>query len=177
MYLLVGNSKKQKQKEIVQILHAEVWTQLVLNLCCVNTTTQLVLLCFVLLHCLAGAGRGGGGCFSSDWMKCPLKSTMTVVSVNCADGFGQEKKLCWCLQTKEDGERQVIMHLVFLVFWEKTLGLQVKREACEKSVGSLAENMVGKVTGDAFDFTDEGQESSLASSTLGLQRQPWSSAV
>lgn len=69
------------------------------------------------------------------------------------------------------------MHLVFLVFWEKTLGLQVKREACENSVGSLAENMVGKVTGDAFDFTDEGQESSLAYTTLGLKRQPWSSAV
>lgn len=69
------------------------------------------------------------------------------------------------------------MQLVFLVFWEKNLGLQVKREACENNVGSLAQNMVGNVTGDAFELTDEGQESSLASTTLGLQRQPWSPAV
>lgn len=44
MYLLVGNSKKQKQKEIVQILHAEVWT-------CV------VVLCAVTLPCWGWEGR------------------------------------------------------------------------------------------------------------------------
>lgn len=103
---------------------------------------------------------------------------MTAVSVKCADGFDQKKKLCWCLQMKKAGERWVIIQIVFVVCWEKSMGLTcIWREVCENSTGSLPQDMVSSASGDAFDFTDEGQESSLVSSTLGLQRQPQLPAV
>lgn len=47
---------------------------------------------------------------------------------------------------------------------------------CENSTGLLPQGMVSSVSGDTFDFTDEGQKFSLASS-LGLQRQPRLPAV
>lgn len=161
MYLLVGNRKKQKQKEIVQILHAEVWT-------------CGVVLCAVTLPCWGLEGR----CWLFfHWLK-------EMSSQKHHDSC--QWKLCRWFWSEET----LLMLANKRRWWEtsynasclpgllgKTLGLQVKREACENSVGLLAENTVGNVTGDAFDFTDEGQESSLASTTLGLQRQPWSSAV
>lgn len=55
--------------------------------------------------------------------------------------------------------------------------LQVKRDVYDSSPGSLQQDMVSSVSGDACDFTDEGQEAALESTTLGLQRQPQSPAV
>lgn len=50
--------------------------------------------------------------------------------------------------------------------------LQVKREAYDNSPGSLQQVTVSSVSGDACDFTDEGQEEAWESTSLGLQRQP-----
>lgn len=50
--------------------------------------------------------------------------------------------------------------------------LQVETEAYDNSPGSLQQDMISSVSGDACDFTDEGQEAAWESTTLGLQRQP-----
>ena len=49
--------------------------------------------------------------------------------------------------------------------------LQVKREPYDNSPGSLQQDTVSSVSGDACDFTNEAQEAAWESATLGLQRQ------
>lgn len=55
--------------------------------------------------------------------------------------------------------------------------LQVKREACDCHPGSLQQDTLSRGSGDACDFTHEGQEAPLESTTLGLQRQHQSPAA
>lgn len=55
--------------------------------------------------------------------------------------------------------------------------LQMEREAYDNSSEPLQQDMVSSVSGDARDFTDEGQEAAWEPTTLGLQKQPLSPAV
>lgn len=78
--------------------------------------------------------------------------------------------MCGYLQMKEDSGR-ITYNAAFLC---SLLGkihkacLQVKREAYDSSSGSLRQDAVSSVSGDACDFTDEGQEFAWESTTLGL---------
>lgn len=53
----------------------------------------------------------------------------------------------------------------------------MKREAHDSSPELLQQDMVNSVSGDACDFTDEGQETAWEPITLRLQKQPRSPAV